>query len=104
MQLHLNGTRDDSPIELVAFVQFFKVEQFDRRGISLNPLMRQQNAFIVDHQFGADVSSLRRVDAPLVTVSLAVFRVFAHRDINEPVVDHGHGDNRVSRGPFQAVD
>ena len=52
---------------------------------------------------GLHIASLGRINAPQMALSIAVFRVFADRNINEAVVHNRDRNQVVSRGTRERV-
>ena len=52
-----------------------------------------------ESQFRAGVAPLPGIDAPQVPHPLAMFGVFAHGDVDQPLMDHRGADDVVAIGP-----
>ena len=57
----------------------------------------------VEGEFSAYIAAFRGIDAPQVPHPLAMLRVFAHADVNQPIVNHGSGNDVIARRAVQAV-
>ena len=83
----LPGRTEPMPVPLEHFVNHHRISPPFPDG--LQTAVRNRLVILVDRQFGADVSALRRIDAPQVAVALGVLRVFTHMWVNRALPDGG---------------